>query len=118
MLAVQKDSKRIVGKEKPQRWSSVMGTILGLRNLQERTTLQYRKWVTRQLIQKDSKLALGILLMLIDPDIFEPPIGKEFSGWNTPQTEYDFDHAGAFTELETDMYHYSGGETKFGYSST
>jgi len=86
------------------------------RTARERTTLGYRKWVTRQLIQKDSKLALGIFLMLIDPDTFEPPIGKDFSTWNTPQTEYEFDHAGAFTELESDVYHYSGAETKFGYS--
>ena len=68
-----------------------------------------------QLYSEDSKLALTIFQMLIDPDSYIPKIGQPFSSWSTPQTEYEFDHQGSFKEIKPGVYHYDGAETKLSY---
>jgi len=69
-------------------------------------------------MQQDSKLALAVFQMLVDPITYEPKIGEPFSSWSTPQTEYEFDHEGAFKEIQLGLYHYDGAESKLSYSST
>ena len=64
----------------------------------------------QQLFSKDSKLALTIFMMLIDPDSYVPQIGQPFASWRTAQTEYEFDHQGSFKEVKPDLHHYDGAE--------
>ena len=84
----------------------------------EEKNITFRSLVARKLMHEDSKLALTVFLMLVDPSTYEPKVGTPLSKWSTPQTEYEFDHQGAFKEIEPRLYHYDGAESKLSYSCT
>ena len=77
--------------------------------------ITFRGLLARKLMHEDSKLALAVFLMLLDPSTYEPKVGTPFSEWSTPQTEYEFDHQGAFNEIEPRLYHYAGAESKLSF---
>jgi hypothetical protein len=78
----------------------------------------FRRLVARKLMHEDSQLALTVFLMLVNPSRYEPKVGTPFSMWSTPQTAYEFDHQGAFKEIEPGLYHYDGAESKLSYECT
>jgi hypothetical protein len=67
---------------------------------------------------KDSQFALALFYFLVDPTSYTPKEGKEFSEWDWPVLEVEFDHAGSFQRLHDKTYLHQGGESKYSHSMT
>jgi hypothetical protein len=77
-----------------------------------------RAAIMRFLLDQDNSVTLAVFVMLINPEVYEPKVGKSFNYWTWPKTDYEMDHGGQFIETNRDRYVYSGGETKWSHSST
>ena len=77
-----------------------------------------RKFIRQHLLE-DSSLALIVIQFVLDPDSLQPKDSKtDLKEWSTPQTAFELDHQGGFTEIANEAYLYGGAESKFNYACT
>jgi len=73
----------------------------------------------RQYLHVYSSLASIVIQLVLDPDSLQPKDSKtDLKEWSTPQTAFELNHQGGFTEIANEAYLYSGAERKFNYECT